>query len=141
MSGKDGTTYSATAYSTKTPTRFTGYNYPPTSTPTPSPTPTVTPIPTSTAIARNTPTAIPSLPLSATISVNNFSFSPSATLISTGVTITWQFQGGTHTVSGSGFDSGTKISGQTFSHTFNQSGNYNYVCSFHSSMTGTVKVE
>ncbi|MFL2784009.1 MAG: plastocyanin/azurin family copper-binding protein [Dehalococcoidia bacterium] len=79
--------------------------------------------------------------MSATISVNNFSFSPSATLISTGGTITWQFQGGTHTVSGSGFNSGTKISGQTFSHTFNQSGNYNYVCSFHSSMTGTVKVE
>jgi plastocyanin len=48
-----------------------------------------------------------------------------------------------HSVAGNdaGMRSGTLSSGQTFSHTFDSQGLYNYFCALHPSMTGSVVVE
>ena len=86
------------------------------------------------------PTSTPS-PVSASINVNNYSFSPSNVSITTGGTITWLFQNGTHSATGSAFNSGTRMMGQTYSYTFNTAGTFNFVCSIHSGMTGSITVK
>jgi hypothetical protein len=45
-----------------------------------------------------------------------------------------------HTVTGDFADSGVLESGQTFSHTFTETGDFSYVCAIHPQMTGTVRV-
>ena len=47
-----------------------------------------------------------------------------------------------HTVTqeGGGFDSGTMAANGTFSHTFDQPGEYRYICALHPGMKGTVVV-
>jgi len=87
------------------------------------------------------PTPTPLASLTASVAVNNYNFSPSSVTIRLGGKVAWSFQGGTHTATGSGFNSGTKMTGQSFEHTFNSAGTYGYVCSFHGSMTGTVTVQ
>ena len=114
---------------TPTPDMFRGYATTATATPTPSPTSTPTPTPTPLASA------------TASVTVNNYNFSPSSVTIRSGGKVTWSFQSGTHTATGSAFNSGTKMAGQSFEYTFNSAGTYGYVCSFHGSMTGTVTVK
>ncbi len=43
--------------------------------------------------------------------------------------------------SGISFDSGTMAPGDSFSYTFDTEGSVNYVCTFHSGMSGSVTVE
>jgi len=116
---------------TPTPDMFRGYDTPATATPAP----TSTPIPTPTS----TPTPLASA--TGSVAVNNYNFSPSSVTIRSGGKVTWSFQSGTHTATGSVFNSGTKMAGQSFEYTFNSAGTYGYVCSFHGSMTGTVTVQ
>ena len=116
---------------TNTSARFTGYANPPTPTNTPvPPSPTPTPTPT------NTPVPVP-----ITIKVNNYSFSPSNATVASGQTVTWVFETGAHSATTSAFNSGIRTMGQTYSFTFNTSGTFNYVCSIHSGMTGSVTVK
>jgi len=76
-------------------------------------------------------------------------FSPSEVTIGVGDSVTWHNDSSVaHTVtSGSPedgpdglFDSGLFLSGDTFSHTFTEAGEYQYFCSIHPWMTGTVIV-
>jgi plastocyanin len=75
-----------------------------------------------------------------------FSFSPSAVTITKGGTVTWNNEAGTtlhnvtFTTSGAPSNIGNFSSG-TSSRTFDAAGTYQYHCTNHSSMTGTVKVE
>ena len=81
-------------------------------------------------------------PASATI--ENFAFSPATITVAIGTTITWTNQdSAAHTVtSDSGvFDSGSISQGKTFSYTFNEKGSFNYHCTFHPNMKGTVIVQ
>jgi Copper binding proteins, plastocyanin/azurin family len=55
------------------------------------------------------------------------------------VTWVWDDEGMAHDVSGDGFKSEIQTEG-TFSHTFEESGDYPYVCTLHSGMRGTVTV-
>lgn len=67
-------------------------------------------------------------------------FEPKTIEASPGDTITWDFEGDTqHNVIGSGFKSKNRKSG-TFEHQFNSAGEYDYVCTIHPGMTGSVKV-
>ncbi len=83
-----------------------------------------------------------SLPMTATVENEDFSFYPAVVMIARGGTVTWKQQDyDEHTVTGAGFDSGKLRQGETFSHTFNDVGTYEYRCSVHPSMTGKVIVK
>jgi plastocyanin len=79
------------------------------------------------------------------IAIQNFAFSPSTITINQGDTITWtNMDSSTHTVtsdSGSELASGNIPDGQTFSHTFNTVGTFDYHCSIHPMMKGEVIVQ
>ncbi len=103
----------------------------PTQTPEGSPTQTVTGSPTQTMTAQ--PVAI---------EITNFAFVPATVTIQKGTNVVWtQKDSASHTVKGTGFDSGPLSQGQTFSHTFNEAGTFNYVCSIHPTMEGTIIVQ
>jgi plastocyanin len=74
--------------------------------------------------------------------IQGMAFSPGIITITAGTTVTWTNKDAVpHTVTSTGnFDSGSIANGGTFSFTFNSAGTYPYICSFHPSMTATVKV-
>jgi len=78
-----------------------------------------------------------------TVSIESFSFKPNSLTISTGITVTWINNDNVdHTVTAEGiFDSGVLDKGETFEYTFNESGTYNYTCTIHPSMSGTIIVQ
>ncbi len=76
-------------------------------------------------------------------------YSPSKLTTLVGSNVTWLNDGGViHTVTSGNllegpdgiFDSGIIMSGDTFSHTFSEAGHYQYYCTIHPWMTGTVIV-
>jgi len=76
-------------------------------------------------------------------------FLPSEVSVGVGETITWSNDGSVlHTVTSGNsedgsdglFDSSIILGGDTFSHTFTEAGQYNYFCSIHPWMTGTIIV-
>lgn len=81
-----------------------------------------------------------------TVEVKNNFFSPSAATISVGDSVTWHWNGGSHSVTSTGtsdfaFDSGVKTSG-TFGRRFNSAGTARYFCTVHGSgMSGTITVK
>jgi plastocyanin/phosphatidylethanolamine-binding protein (PEBP) family uncharacterized protein len=93
-------------------------------TPTPTPTPTRTPAPN-------------------TVVIQNFAFVPATITISVGQTVTWvNGDSAPHTsTSDTGlWDSGTLAQGASFSRTFTTAGTFDYHCTFHPGMVGTVIV-
>jgi plastocyanin len=78
-----------------------------------------------------------------TISIGSSSngFVPSSTTIKHGVTVTWTNRDTmVHTVTGTGFNSGDIQPGASYSHQFNTAGSYDYHCSIHTVMQGTINV-
>ena len=79
-----------------------------------------------------------------TIVMQNSNFTPSSVTIKAGDKVIWtNFDGMQHTVvSDSGlFDSGLLAKGITFEYTFNGIGTFNYHCSVHPTMKGTIIVQ
>jgi plastocyanin len=77
------------------------------------------------------------------VGVSNFAFSPNSITIAPGDTVTWtNSDGTTHTVTGNNgsWGSGNLANGGTYTHQFNETGDFAYHCSIHSSMTGVVHV-
>jgi plastocyanin len=70
------------------------------------------------------------------------SFSPNPIDVRVGDTVTWtNDHRESHTVtSSSGFDSGIIEPGQSFNHTFEKTGTFQYYCELHPSMVGKVNV-
>ncbi len=78
----------------------------------------------------------------ASVEISGFAFTPATLTIAKGTTVTWtQKDAAPHAVTGGTFDSGTLNAGQTYSHTFNEIGSFNYHCNFHQSMTGKITVQ
>ena len=78
-----------------------------------------------------------------TIDMENTSYQPSEIEVEVGTTVTWKNEdsfGHTVTSQDAGFDSGNIGAGEEFSHTFNQTGTFDYTCTIHPSMQGTVEV-
>jgi plastocyanin len=77
------------------------------------------------------------------VTVADFHFSPAATTIHVGDTITWSNAGPsshTATAHGGSFDTGVLKKGQSASHTFTQAGTFTYFCQIHPFMHGTIVV-
>lgn len=83
----------------------------------------------------------PSEPVGAdSVAVRDNSFGPAVLEVASGTTVTWVWQGhAPHDVVGDGFASEIQDSGE-FTHTFDTPGTYDYVCTLHPGMTGTVTV-
>ncbi len=78
------------------------------------------------------------------VNIENFRFSPSIININAGDKITWVNQDSAlHTVTsdnGNELNSNSLSDGESYSHTFNIPGEYNYHCDIHPEMTGKVIV-
>jgi plastocyanin len=75
--------------------------------------------------------------------IKNFAFSPAMITVAVGTTVTWSNSDqDRHTVTASGgaFKSPTLNTGDTFRFTFTKAGRYEYLCTIHPFMTGTVVV-
>ena len=99
-------------------------------------------VPSATTTASSGPTA--SAPIDF-VDISGFAFNPSTITILKDTTITWNNNDGVaHTVTSTSgpvaFDSGTFSTGGTFSFKFSSVGTYEYHCSIHPSMTGTIVV-
>ncbi len=77
-----------------------------------------------------------------TVTVNNFAFDPPALTVKVGDTVTWVNQDSVgHTIKGDAFNSPLLQQGEKFTFTFASKGTFNYICSVHPSMKGTITVE
>ncbi len=80
-------------------------------------------------------------PKNVDVAIISYAFSPTSVQIATGGTVRWINYGNVPcNVQGNGFSSGLIFHGYTYSFTFNKPGTYNYNCSIHSDMQGTVIV-
>jgi plastocyanin len=78
------------------------------------------------------------------VKVDNFAFAPQRIVVKAGTTVTWtNADDAPHTVASSSkvFKSGALDTEDKFSFTFATPGTYEYFCSLHPHMTGTVVVE
>jgi plastocyanin len=67
-------------------------------------------------------------------------FEPKTIKVGVGDTVTWRFEGNSaHNVQGEGFESDLMKDGE-FEHAFEEAGEYDYVCTVHPGMGGTVDV-
>lgn len=79
---------------------------------------------------------------SVSVAINDFEFSPYVLHIKQGAAVTWTNQDALpHTVTSDSFDSGQLDKGDTWTHSFNEKGTYEYSCTYHSSMKGVIVVE
>lgn len=77
------------------------------------------------------------------VDIVDFSYKPENLKVSAGTTVTFTNSDKfAHTVTAKdkSFDSGNMDEGDTFEHTFDEPGTYDYFCSIHNSMTGSVTV-
>lgn len=78
----------------------------------------------------------------AAVSVQDNQFSPAATTVAVGTTVTWTWTGANqHDVTFSGGPASPTQASGTYQRTFNAAGTFNYQCSVHGSfMSGSVTV-
>jgi len=80
-----------------------------------------------------------------TVTILNFTYSPTPLNVNIGDTVTWTNKdGASHTVTSDTagiFDSGSLATNATFSFTFTKAGTFKYHCSIHPLMTGTIVVK
>lgn len=75
------------------------------------------------------------------VDIQNSAFNPQSVEIFTGDTVRWTNKDSiAHTVTGSTFESKVLENGDTYEFLFTDAGTYNYNCSIHPSMKGTVVV-
>ena len=81
-------------------------------------------------------------PAAAQVSMRNLQFSPVTIEVKKGDVVEWKNDDLVpHTATSAAFDSGTIVSGKTWRHTFTNTGNFSYVCTFHPTMKGVVNVK
>jgi plastocyanin len=76
------------------------------------------------------------------ITVRDNSFSPSATTVAVGTTVTWTWAGADiHNVTFPGGPASPEQSSGTYQRTFSTAGVFNYSCTRHTGMNGSVTVQ
>jgi amicyanin len=86
----------------------------------------------------------PALAADAEVKIDNFTFNPPRLVVKAGTTVTWDNDDDIpHTVvaTGKAFRSKTLDTEDKFSFTFTTPGTYEYFCSLHPHMTGSIVVE
>lgn len=79
---------------------------------------------------------------STTVTIKNFAFDPASVTVKVGDSVTFKNEDSTaHTVTGTNFDSGQIAPSASYSQKFDTAGTFDYHCSIHPSMTGTVIVQ
>jgi plastocyanin len=110
---------------------------------TPGASPEATEVAMPTSTAEGSPSASPGAEQECHVDIENFAFSPATIEIEVGTTVTWDnHDSAPHTVTADDgtFDSGELAQGDMFSHTFDQPGEFSYICEIHPNMMGTVIV-
>jgi plastocyanin len=76
-----------------------------------------------------------------TVVIEDLAFAPETLTVEAGDTVTWVWRDGSinHDVSGDDFASEVMSEG-VFRHRFDDHGTYDYVCTLHPNMTGTIEV-
>ena len=76
-----------------------------------------------------------------TVTIQDLAFEPESLTVEAGDTVTWTWDDGAieHDVAGDGFRSEVMSEG-SFRHRFDEPGTYEYVCTLHPNMTGTIEV-
>jgi amicyanin len=80
----------------------------------------------------------------AAVKIDNFAFAPPTLTVKAGTTVTWRNEDDIpHTITSSArvFKSKALDTDDSFSFTFNDAGSYEYFCSLHPHMKGTIVVE
>ena len=80
----------------------------------------------------------------ATVSIDNFTFTPATLVVAPGTTVTWTNQDDiphTVTATNKAFKSKPLDTNNQFSFTFTAAGTYGYFCSLHPHMTGEIIVK
>jgi LPXTG-motif cell wall-anchored protein len=80
---------------------------------------------------------------SGSVTIADFQFTPAQITINEGDTVTWTNEGPTAhsaTAPDGTFDTGIMSAGESGSHTFSAAGTYNYICTPHPDMQGTIVV-
>lgn len=76
------------------------------------------------------------------VSVSNFRFTPQTLTVGVGDTVTWTNDDSTsHIISIDGVESPELFKGDSWSHTFTAAGAFDYLCTIHPSMKGTITVQ
>lgn len=100
--------------------------------------------PAAPAATAGTPADTPSAPVSGTaVSINNFAFVPATLTVHRGDTVTWtNHDEEPHTIAANdgSFHSPGMDANATYTYTFTNAGNYDYICGIHPFMHGTVVV-
>jgi plastocyanin len=107
--------------------------------------PGMSPMPPVTGASTGAPSATDSPAAAAgdAVTIDNFAFAPATLTVKAGSTVTWTNKDEEpHTVAATdgSFHSPGMGTGATFSHAFPSAGKFDYVCSIHPSMHGTVVV-
>ena len=79
----------------------------------------------------------------ASVSIEDFEFNPATSEVTAGTTLTWTNNGEvdhTATADDGTFDSGVIEPGGTYSFTFDEEGEFPYICEIHPNMQGTVTI-
>ncbi len=76
-----------------------------------------------------------------TVVIEDLEFAPETLTVEAGETVTWEWRDGSidHDVSGDDFASEVMSEG-TFRHRFDDLGTYDYICTLHPNMTGSIEV-
>jgi plastocyanin len=75
------------------------------------------------------------------ISIIDFAFAPASLKVEKGDAVIWtNMDSVEHTVTADTFTSGPLASGESYTYTFEEEGEYEYFCSFHPQMKGTINV-
>lgn len=81
-------------------------------------------------------------PSAVTVNIQAFAFTPAVVRVKAGGTVTWtNNDSAAHTATGTGFDTGSLARGQSGTVTFDTPGTFDYRCTPHPAMRGTVIVE
>jgi plastocyanin len=76
------------------------------------------------------------------IEISQYAFNPDTLTVTKGTKVKWINKDSvSHTVTGTGFDSGSLSNGESFEYLFNTAGTFDYVCSIHASMKGKIIVK